>query len=139
MVNDTVTLVDTNVLLDVFSDDPEWADWSSSALADAHDTGRLVINPIIFAELSMRFDSAEMLDAALSALDIERDDLPYEGAFAAGAAYLQYRRRGGNRRSPLPDFYIGAHALARGYRLLSRDSARYSTYFPDVTVISPPS
>lgn len=80
-----------------------------------------------------------MLDAALSALDIERDDLPYEGAFAAGAAYLQYRRRGGNRRSPLPDFYIGAHALARGYRVLSRDSARYSTYFPDVTVISPPS
>lgn len=82
MVNDTATLVDTNVLLDVFSDDPEWADWSSSALADAHDIGRLVINPIIFAELSIRFDSSEMLGAALSALDIERDDLPYEGALA---------------------------------------------------------
>jgi predicted nucleic acid-binding protein len=137
VANDSPTLIDTNVLLDVFSDDPEWADWSSSALADAHDTGRLLINPIIYAELSIRFDSSEMLDAALSALEIERDELPYEAAFAAGAAYLRYRRGGGSRRSPLPNFYIGAHALARGYRLLSRDRARYSTYFPQVTVIAP--
>lgn len=137
MASDVATLVDTNVLLDVFSDDPDWAEWSSSALADARDAGSLIINPIIYAELSVRFDAVEALDMALSALDVHRDELPYEAAFAAAGAFLAYRRRGGSRTSPLPDFYIGAHALNRRYRLLTRDAARYATYFPEVTVIAP--
>ncbi|WP_314098328.1 type II toxin-antitoxin system VapC family toxin [Microbacterium foliorum] len=137
MASEVATLVDTNVLLDVFSDDPEWAEWSSSALADAGDAGPLVINPIIYAELSVRFDAVEALDAALSALDVQRDELPYEAAFVAAGAFLEYRRRRGSRTSPLPDFYIGAHALQRGYRLLTRDAARYHTYFPELDVIAP--
>ncbi len=137
MASEVATLVDTNVLLDVFSDDPDWADWSSSALAAARDAGRLIINPIIYAELSVRFDTAHALDRALGTLDVQRDDLPYEAAFAAAAAFLEYRRRRGSRTSPLPDFYIGAHALERQYRLLTRDTSRYSTYFPQLTVVAP--
>lgn len=131
------TLVDSNVLLDVFTDDPKWADWSSTALGEARDAGELLVNPIIYAELSVRFASPDMLDAALNALEVSRSDLPYAAAFAAGAAFLEYRRRGGSRTSPLPDFYIGAHAAAAGVRLLSRDSSRYRTYFPTVELIAP--
>lgn len=136
MASEVATLVDTNVLLDVFSDDPDWADWSSSALAAARDAGRLIINPIIYAELSVRFDTADALDRALGTLDVQRDDLPYAAAFAA-AAFLEYRRRRGSRTYPLPDFYIGAHALERQYRLLTRDASRYSTYFPQLMVVAP--
>lgn len=137
MASDQITLVDTNVLLDIFTDDENWSNWSSDALGEAFDTGPLVINPIIYAELSIRFNSPESLDDALRALGMRREDLPYDAAFPAGSAFLAYRRRGGSRTSTLPDFYIGAHALVRGYTLLTRDRQRYETYFPGLTVIAP--
>lgn len=131
------TLVDSNVLLDVFSDDPRWGDWSSGQLARAFDTGPVAINPLIFAELSVGFDRIEDLDEALPG-NVEREDLPWEAAFLAGRCYLEYRRRGGTRRSPLPDFYIAAHAAVRGRTLLTRDRPRYLELLPGLDVISPP-
>jgi predicted nucleic acid-binding protein len=132
-----VTLVDTCVLLDVLTEDPKWADWSESAIADARDYGDLAINPIIYAEVSAGFDTIEDLDDALPASDFTREPLPYEAGFVASRAYLAYRRRGGGRRSPLPDFYIGAHAALKAYPLLTRDAVRYRTYFPTLELISP--
>jgi len=132
-----VTLVDSSVLLDVLTDDPAWLAWSAEALARAGDAGRLVINPIIYAEVSTGFDRIEDLDEAVSAADFERQQLPYQAGFVAGKAFLAYRQRGGERRSPLRDFYIGAHAAVSGYRLLTRDAARYRTYFPSVELIAP--
>lgn len=131
------TLVDTNVLLDIFTDDPEWADWSATALAAARDVGALVINPIVYAEVSVRFASIEELDEALPAADFLREELPYAAGFLAGKAYLRYRSQGGAKPSPIADFYIGAHAAVCRYRLLTRDGARYRTYFPRLTLISP--
>lgn len=133
----TVTLVDSNVLLDIFTEDPTWSEWSGAALADARDAGALVVNPIIYAEVSVRFDRIEELDDALPATDFIREDLPYPAGFLAGKAYLRYRRQGGTKRSPLADFYIGAHAAVAGYRLLTRDPAHYRTYFPTLTAITP--
>jgi hypothetical protein len=133
----TVTLIDSYVLLDVFTTDPVWGKWSETALADARDAGTLVINPIIYAEVSVRFAGIEELDAALPASDLLREELPYAAGFLAGKAYTTYRRRGGAKRSPIADFYIGAHAAVCGYRLLTRDGARYRTYFPKLTVVSP--
>lgn len=132
------TLVDSSVVLDIVTDDPAWAGWSSDALAQARDDGPLAINPIVYAEVSTGFDRIEDLDDALPADDFRREELPYEAGFLAGKAFLAYRRRGGQRRSPMPDFYIGAHAAVRGYRLLTRDLARYSSYFPTVSLITPP-
>jgi predicted nucleic acid-binding protein len=132
-----VTLVDSSVLLDILTADPDWAQWSSDALARARDDGELVINPIVYAEVSTGFSKIEDLDDALPESDFERQHLPYQAGFLAGQAFLAYRRRGGQRRSPLPDFYIGAHAAVRKYRLLTRGSARYRTYFPSVEVIAP--
>ena len=132
-----VTLVDSSVMLDILTADPDWAQWSSDALAHARDDGELVINPIIYAEVSTGFNLIEDLDDAVPESDFEREELPYQAGFLAGKAFLAYRRRGGQRRSPLPDFYIGAHAAVRGYRLLTRDSARYRTYFPSVEVVAP--
>ncbi|NBE84188.1 type II toxin-antitoxin system VapC family toxin [Micromonospora rubida] len=135
---DTVaTLVDTNVLLDVFTEDPRWAEWSGEALAAARDTGVLVINPIVYAEVSVRFARVEELDDALPATDFLREDLPYPVGFLAGKAYARYRRQGGTKRSPIADFYIGAHAAVCRYRLLTRDSSRYRSYFPTVNLIAP--
>lgn len=131
------TVVDTSVLLDVLTDDPDWADWSAAALARARDTGRLVINPIVYAEVSTCFDRIEDLDQAVPTIDFDREPLPYDAGFLAGKAFLAYRRRGGQRRSPLPDFYIGAHAAVSSYQLLTRDAARYRTYFPTVHVLAP--
>lgn len=108
-----ITLVDTCVLLDILTDDANWADWSANALADARDAGILVINPIIYAEMSAGFDTIEELDDALPTVDFARRPLPYEAGFIASRAFLNYRKRGGERRSPLPDFYIGAHAGCR--------------------------
>jgi hypothetical protein len=96
-----------------------------------------VINQIVYAEVSTSFDSIEHLDEVISADDFERESLPYDAGFLAGKAFLAYRKRGGERRSPLPDFYIGAHAAVRGYRLLTRDAARYRTYFPTVELVGP--
>jgi predicted nucleic acid-binding protein len=131
------TLVDSSVLLDVVTDDAAWSEWSGQMLAVAGDDGRLVINPIIYAEVSTGFDRIEELDEAVPASEFEREPLPYEAGFLAGKAFLAYRRRGGERRSPLPDFYIGAHAAIRGYRLLTRDAARYRTSFPTLQLITP--
>jgi predicted nucleic acid-binding protein len=132
------TLVDSCVLLDIATADPAWGDWSEAALAEAQDAGRVVINPLIYAEVSVGYASLEQLDAVLPAVDFEREPLPFEAGFLAGKAFLQYRRLGGERRSPLPDFYIGAHAAIRSYRLLTRDVSRYRTYFPTVALLSPP-
>lgn len=133
----TPVLVDSNILIDISTDDPEWADWSANALTEAGQGARLVINPLIYAELSVAHDRIETLEAHLPENVFYREPLPWPAAFLAGKAFLIYRRRGGSRRSPLPDFYIGAHAAIRGYRLLTRDRARYSTYFPKLEVISP--
>ncbi len=130
-------LVDANVLIDVFSRDPAWYPWSAAALDEAADTDPLVVNPIIYAEASLSFDRVEAFDAALPTSEFERHPLPWAAAFLAGRCYLAYRRAGGTRRSPLPDFYIGAHAAVAGMRLLTRDSKRYRTYFPTLEVIAP--
>jgi predicted nucleic acid-binding protein len=131
------TLVDSNVLLDVLSGDPQWSGWSAYALEDAADSGPLAINPIIFAEVSVRFTQIEDLDQALPPSEFARLPLPWSAAFLAGKAFLSYRRRAGSSRSPLPDFYIGAHAAVSRLRLLTRDAARYRTYYPTVEIISP--
>lgn len=133
----TKVLVDANVLIDLFTNDPEWADWSESALAEALEKGGVVINPIVYAEVSIAFSSNVPLDAALERLRVQRSDLPYEAAFLAGKAFLKYRKRGGLKRSPLPDFYIGAHAQNEAIALLTRDPSRYRTYFPQLKLICP--
>ncbi len=130
-------LVDSSVLLDVATEDPRWLPWSSAALERAAERSVLVVNPLIWAEVSVGFDRIEELDAALPASVYRRDPLPYDAGFLAGKAFLAYRRRGGVRRTPLPDFYIGAHAAIAGLRLLTRDAARYRTYFPKVELIAP--
>ena len=130
-------LVDSNVLLDVATDDPVWSAWSAEALEHAANQTPLIINPLIYAEVSVAFGRIEDLDTALPADLYHREPLPWEAAFLAGKAFLQYRRRGGARTLPLPDFYIGAHAAIRGYRLLTRDVARYRTYFPTVELVTP--
>lgn len=131
------TLVDSSVLLDVLTDDSTWSDWSATALAEAGDLGDLVINPIVYAEVSAGFDTIEDADAALPPSELLREALPYDAGFLAAKAFVIYRSRRGARRSPLPDFYIGAHAAVRGYRLLSRDAARFRTYFPHLELIAP--
>lgn len=129
-------LVDSNVLIDVLSDDPDWAARSADALARAGETDRLILNPLIWAEVSLAFARIEELDAALPEAAFAREALPWPAAFLAGRAYLAYRRRGGTRTAPLPDFYIGAHAAIRGYRLLSRDRG-YAATFPTLDRIEP--
>lgn len=133
----TPVLVDSNVLLDVATDDPTWADWSAGALARAADEAVLLVNPIVYAEVSVGFERIEDLEEALPAGTYRRTTLPYEAAFLAGKAFARYRQRGGGRRAPLPDFYIGAHAAVADYRLLTRDANRYRTYFPTVALIHP--
>ena len=132
-----VTLIDSSVVLDIVTDDPAWGDWSADNLAQARDEGRLVINPIVYAEVSTGFERIEDLDETIPASDFEREPLPYQAGFVAGKAFLTYRRRGGAHLSPLPDFYIGAHAAVAGYRLLTRDASRFRTYFPSVELIAP--
>jgi predicted nucleic acid-binding protein len=133
----TPVLVDSNVLLDILGDDQQWGDWSAAAVAAAADEAQLVINPVIYAEVSVRYPRIEDLDDTLRPEVFRRDGLPYPAAFLAGKAYVDYRRRGGTRTSPLPDFLIGAHAAVAGYRLLTRDAVRYRTYFPKVDLIAP--
>jgi len=131
------TLVDSNVLLDVVTEDEEWLDWSAASLARAADASPLVINPIVYAEVAARFARIEDLDDALPRDCYERRPLPWEAAFLAGQCFVTYRRRGGARRSPLPDFYIGAHAAIEGLTLLTRDPKRYRTYFPKLRIVAP--
>lgn len=130
------TLVDSSVLLDILTGDPVWFDWSQRHLADAADAGELAINPVIFAEVSVQYSRIEDVDRALPPT-LRRDPLPYEASFLAGKAFRDYRRRGGMRTSPLPDFFIGAHAVVAGYVLLTRDASRFRFYFPALTITAP--
>ena len=130
-------LVDSNVILDTLTGDANWFQWSSNALAEAAESATLVINPIIYAEVSIRFARIEELEETLPPSYFRRDALPWEAGFLAGKCFAAYRRRGGLRHAPLPDFYIGAHAAVSGMTLLTRDVARYKTYFPRVRLISP--
>ena len=131
------TLVDSNVLLDIATRDATWFAWSSKALELAGNESPLVINAIIYAEVSIGFQRIEDLESAIPANLYLRDPLPFEAAFLAGKAFLRYRRRGGARARPLPDFYIGAHAAVANHRLLTRDARRYRTYFPSIELIAP--
>jgi len=133
----TAVLIDSDVLLDLMTEDPDWFAWSAAAVANAADRARLVINAIVYAEVSVRYSRIEDLEEALPNAMIERETIPYAAAFLAGKVFLAYRRRGGTKQSPLPDFLIGAHAAIAGYRLLTRDAARYRTYFPGLRMISP--
>ena len=132
------TLVDANVLLDVLTEDATWFGWSAEALAAAAEAGPLVIDAIIYAEVSVRFTRIEDVDDALPPDEYLRAPLPWAAAFLAGKAFVRYRGQDGARRSPLPDFFIGAHAAISGLRLLTRDATRYRTYFPDVPLTAPP-
>lgn len=125
------------MLLDILTEDPEWSDWSSEALADCAESAALAINPLIYAEVSIRFERIEDLETALREEDFMRLPLPWEAAFLAGKCFVRYRRRRGPRRSPLPDFYIGAHAAVNGLVLLTRDATRYRTYFPGLELVAP--
>jgi predicted nucleic acid-binding protein len=131
------TLVDSCVLLDVITGDDQWADWSAAQIAAAMDDGRVVINPLIYAEVSVGYQAIEELEELLPASEYEREPLPFPAGFAAGKAFVRYRRGGGDKRSPMPDFYIGVHAAISGYRLLTRDVRRYRTYFPTIDIIAP--
>lgn len=132
-----MVLVDSNILIDVFADDPDWREWSQSRLLELAATEELAINPVIYAELAAAYRSAAALERALAGLGLVRLPLPYEAGFIAAQAFIAYRRRDGAKRSPLPDFYIGAHAQAQNLRLLTRDAPRYRTYFPKVRLITP--
>lgn len=138
MADPAEILVDSNVLLDVVTEDPRWGRWSADRLTECADQSVLAINPIIYAEVSIGFSRIEDLDDALPADLLERRALPWEAAFLAGKCFIDYRRRSGKRVAPLPDFYIGAHAAVAGMVLLTRDPKRYRTYFPKVRLIAPP-
>ena len=130
-------MADTNVLLDIVTDDATWRPWSEQAIGDALHAGTVGINPIIYAETSLAFADTDTLDRHLDTLMLARLPLPFGAAFRAGRAFLRYRRAGGARSSPLPDFYIGAHAEADDLTLLTRDAGRYRSYFPSVTLVTP--
>jgi predicted nucleic acid-binding protein len=133
----TTTLVDANVLLDVLTDDRVWGARSAAALERAGDTGRLAINPLVYAEVSVGFARIEDVDEALPEGSFDRLELPWEAGFLAGKCFLRYRRAGGRRSAPLPDFYIGAHAAVAGMTLLTRDARRYRTYLPRLDIVTP--
>jgi len=130
-------LVDTNVLIDVLEDDPEWADWSIVQLRAQAKIRRLTINPIIYAELSTVFSTVEALDSTVYDLGLTMIEIPRPALFLAGKAFVRYRRQGGKKTNVLGDFFIGAHAAVSGYPILTRDTRRYSAYFSGVTLIAP--
>lgn len=130
-------LVDSNVILDLFLDDPDWVDWSVNALANAINRSTLYINQIIYAEVSIGFNKIEELESALNEGGFQMLEMPKEALFLAGKAYLNYKRSKGTQKSPLPDFYIGAQAAVFGMDLITRDKGRYRTYFPTVRLICP--
>lgn len=131
------TLIDTNVLFDFLSEDAEWFDWSAAMLSEAAERGPVVINPIVYAEVSVRYDRIEHVELALTPDYFLRAPLPWEAAFLAAKCFERYRKRGGKRTLPLPDFFIGAHAAVAGLALLTRDPRRYRTYFPKLRLIAP--
>ncbi len=131
------TLVDSNVVIDILDADSVWASWSQARVAGARRAGQAVINPLIFAEVAGAYPIQSEADRAMSTTIYRRENLPWEAAFNAGRVFRAYRRSGGAKRSPLPDFYIGAHAELRGYTLLTRDPARYRSYFPTLRIVAP--
>ena len=132
-----MVLIDTNVLVDVLQDDPQWAAWSIGQLRAQAKLHELAINPVVYAELSLSFSTVESLDRVLVTMELAVREIPRPALFLAGKAYLQYRRRGGSKAQVLPDFFIGAHAAVEGWPLLTRDAGRFRTYFPSLEVIAP--
>ena len=130
-------LVDSNVLLDLFTSDPVWYDWSAKALSQYAETDILAVNPVIYSEVSVGFERIEELDLCLPEMLFKRLPLPWEAGFLAGKVFVRYRRAGGVRQSPLPDFFIGAHAAVSKLRLITRDPKPYRTYFPTLELIAP--
>jgi predicted nucleic acid-binding protein len=130
-------LVDSNILLDVFLDDPDWGKWSENQLERLASSYPLYINPVIYAEVSIGFDKIEMFESTLKECGIQMQNIPREALFLAGKVFLQYRKRKGIKMAPLPDFFIGAHAAIEKFTLLSRDVVRYRSYFPTVKLLSP--
>jgi predicted nucleic acid-binding protein len=133
----TGVLVDSNIILDIILDDPNWAGWAESVLADVSQNSRLYINQIVYSEISIAFEKIEELESALRNGGFQMLEIPKEALFLAGKAYLHYRRVKGTNRSPLPDFYIGAQAAVLGMDLITRDEGRYRTYFPTVKILCP--
>jgi predicted nucleic acid-binding protein len=131
------TLVDSNVVIDFLHPDSEWNDWSASMLENAGEAGLIAINTIIYAEISVTFDDLDDVELALPDEYFVRAAIPWEAAFLAGRAFQKYRKRGGVKRSPLPDFFIGAHAAVAEMTLLTRDPRRYRSYFPKLKIVSP--
>jgi predicted nucleic acid-binding protein len=132
-----VILVDSNILLDIFTEDPNWFEWSASTLSEYKSHDRLAINQLIYAEVSSHFENAEEVEQALPSAIFERVNIPWEAAFLAGRCFIEYKARGGARTSPLPDFYIGGHAAIAGITVMTRDPRRFRTYFPQVKLICP--
>lgn len=130
-------LVDTNVLVDVLQDDPQWADWSIRQMRAQASIHQLVINPVIYAEISLSFSTLEALEGVVATLGLEVREVPRAALFLAARAFAQYRKRGGSRLQVLPDFFIGAHAAVEGWPLLTRDANRFRTYFPTLQVVAP--
>ncbi len=130
-------LVDTKVLVDVLQDDPQWADWSVGRLRAQAKVHELVINPVLYAEISLSFSTLEALDRVVDTFGLAMREIPLPALFLAGKAYAQYRRRGASKAQVLPDFFIGAHAAVEGWPLLTRDANRFRTYFPSLRVIAP--
>ncbi|MES1943265.1 PilT protein domain-containing protein [Salinisphaera sp. PC39] len=130
-------LIDSDILLDVVQEDPEWFAWSADTLAEISEHGTMAINPIIYAEVSMGFERIEDMERVLPASDFRRLSLPPEAARMAGERFMRYRRDGGKRRSPMPNFLVGAHAAVAGLTLVTRDAGRFRTYFPSVTLVAP--
>lgn len=130
-------LVDTNVLVDVLEDDPQWAGWSIGQMRAQARIHQLAINPVIYAELSLTFESAESLDRTIDGLELALIEIPRPALFLAGKAFVQYRRQGGKKHNVLSDFFIGAHAAVCGFPLLTRDARRYTAHFPTVRLLTP--
>jgi predicted nucleic acid-binding protein len=132
-----VILVDTNVLLDILQDDPQWAEWSQQQLETVSLTDSLAINAVIYSELSMAFERIEDLEAVIAEASLTLEPIPREALFLAGKVFLDYRRRQGAKQGVLPDFYIGAQAAVNGWPILTRDVGRYRSYFPTVRLVAP--
>lgn len=130
-------LVDSCVILDIITEDPEWMEWSSEALEKYANRNQLIINPIIYAEISIGFQKIEEIENALSPELFKRTPIPWEASFLAGKAFVKYRKSGGHRSLPLPDFFIGAHAVIENWQLLTRDTKRFTYYYPKIKLIAP--
>jgi predicted nucleic acid-binding protein len=133
----TSTLVDTNVLLDIIERRPSWFEWAARRIAEASGEGRIILNPVIYAEASTPYDSQVEFDAIIHSLGFAREEIPWNAAFLAAKAHLAYRQRGGVKNQTLPDFFIAAHAQVKGYAFVTRDAARFRTYFPGLDIIAP--